>query len=325
MSQLPPPSETPVPIGDGVHAVPLHPTDPPRIGDFWLDARLVATPSGVAYLAHGGGRQVMLLTLDAGGAGDAGARQRFAGEVNQLHVDTVVARGGQGQDEGRFAHRFRDTGDQPVDPSHTPVAPWTALAYDGSPAAVAEAKRLLHGVDLSLSSYLGQPSGPDYQLHWMDDQQPGAWRVWPLPWPGRADRAGWMTILVSWLLMIVTAALALLIAVLLFQNTPPAPPPPPLPTNQTPPPSSSSSASPPPSSSASPSPSSGSPSPSSGSASPTPSSASPTPSSSGSPSPSSSPTSSGEPTHSGKPSMNSPQPSGSASGQGGEPTPNKRL
>ena len=40
--------------------------------------------------------------------------------------------------------------------------------------------------------------------------KPGLVRLWPLPWPGRYDRAGWKTILVSWLLMLLLAALAVL-------------------------------------------------------------------------------------------------------------------
>ncbi|GAA1396101.1 hypothetical protein [Luteococcus peritonei] len=310
-------------------AAPLLSSDPPRIGDFWLDARLVAGPPGVAYLAHGpdgdgAESQVMLVVLTEGAASDAAARQRFSGEVNKLHIDTVVARGGQGQDEGRLAHRFRSAEAGPVSPDGAPLAPWVALAYDGSEAAVAEAERLLRSVDLSATSLVGTPAGPDYRLHWLDRTESGRWRLWPLPWPGRGDRAGWISILVSWLLMILLAALALLVAVLLFQNKPPAPPPPPIPTS---PPPSNSSQSPPPSS-GSPSQGSGSPSsasPSQGSGSPTPSSASPS-QGSGSPSSASpSPSGSTETSPSGSPRMESPMPSGTASGAAGSPTPNKRL
>ena len=48
----------------------LHPllgVDPPRVGDWWLDARLAATPSGVAYTAHSeAGDHVMVLMLSEG-------------------------------------------------------------------------------------------------------------------------------------------------------------------------------------------------------------------------------------------------------------------
>lgn len=273
-----------------VFATPLVSADPPRIADYWLDARLAATPSGVSYAAHDDdGTSVMLVVLAAGAAGDAAARDRFAGEVNMMHLDTVLARGGQGQDVGRMAEKF--VADTSPDAATKPQAPWVALAYDGSPAAVAEANRLLSTVDLSRARLIGSPSGPGYQLHWLGNTTPGTTRLWPLPWPGRHDRAGWVSTLVSWLLALLLAAMALLIAVLAFQNTPPSQAPPPLPTD------ASDSSSP-----QSPQSQSGSPESQSGS-----------PSSDGS-----------EGTPSDSPSMDSPQPSGSESG-GGSPTPNKRL
>lgn len=227
----------------------------------------------------------MLLVLSEGAANDAAARDRLAGEVNKMHVDTVVARGGRGQDEGRLAGKYRGEADDPIGPNDEPLVPWVALAWDGSVHAVAEADRVLRSVDLSTTPLIGAPAGPDYRLHWVDDTRPGRWRLWPLQWPARKDRAGWMTIAVSWLLMLVLTALALLIVVLIFQNTPPESPQPPVPTDQqsqssrqTPqsPQSSDSSSEP---SSAKPSESSASPSPSesSGSASPSPSGGSGTP------------------------------------------------
>lgn len=213
--------------------VPLLVSDPPRVGDFWLDARLTARESGVAYLAHADEKpSVMLLVLSEGAAHDAAARDRLAGEVNKLHAESVVARGGHGQDGGRLGHKYRSEADDPVSPGDPPIAPWVALAYDGSPAALAEAERLLRSVDLSSVPNLGAAAGPDYRLHWVDDARPGAWRLWPMSWPGRHDRAGWMPFFASWLLTILLAGLALLIAVLLFQNSPPSSASPPVPTDQ---------------------------------------------------------------------------------------------
>lgn len=247
------------------YAAALLADDPPMIGGLWLDARLGARASGVTYLAHGAdGRPVMLVVLSEGASSDPAARDRLAGEVNKMHEATVTARGGQGQDAGRLADRYRPE-DAPVGTAAPALAPWVALAYDGSRAAVAEADRLLRSVDLSSTPMLGDPAGPDYELHWIDKARPGLWRAWPLPWPGRKDRAGWMTLLVSWLLMIVLTALALLIVVLIFQNSPAESPQPPVPTNQ------SQSGSPPPSAS----PSDESASPSDASASPSEASASP--------------------------------------------------
>ena len=90
-------------------AVPLTPLladDPPKVGDFWLDARLVSAPSGVVFAGHDeANTPVMLILLSEGASNDAAARDRLAGVVNQLHIDTVVARGGHGQDEGHMAER----------------------------------------------------------------------------------------------------------------------------------------------------------------------------------------------------------------------------
>lgn len=295
-------------LDDVVAVSPLLPTDPPKVGGYWLDARLHASAAGTAFTGHSseetGSVPAMVLLLSEGAAADAAARDRLAGEVNEMHIDTVLARGGQGQDTGRLGRRFVAP-DTPVTPDGRPDAPWVALAYDGSPAAAGEAQRVLDAVELAALEPLGAPKGPDYQLPWIDRVRPGLARLWPLPWPGRHDRAGWRTILVSWILMMLLAALAVLIAILIFRNQPPQSPPPPADGTGSPPPAS-----------ASPSPQSGSPSPSqSGSGSPSPSqSGSQSGSPSGSPSPSG--------TESGSPSGG---PSPGESGEPGSPTPPSRL
>ncbi len=323
MNDAPPPPES-APLGE---LFPLLATDPPKVGDFWLDARLSANESGVVYTAHSDdAKSVMLLLLSEGAATDAAARQRLSGLVNEMHVDTVVARGGQGQDEGRLAGKFRAEDDDPHSPSGIPLAPWVALRYDATPAAVQEANRLLAQLKLEPVPQVGKVSGPDYRLHWIDKTAGGASRTWSLPWPGRYDRASWLPILISWLLMLLLATLAVLIAILLFQHNPPETPPPPVPTSAS---SDSSSSSSPQSGS----PSSGSGSPSSGSGSP--SSGSPS-QSSGSGSPSSTSGSPSERNQTGQPSLSSPDPSGSQSGEpspdgsqsasaGNSPTPNSKL
>lgn len=292
---------------------PLSSEDPPRIGGYWLDARLSASSAGVAFTAHNVENEpAMIILLSEGAAADAAARDRLAGVVNEMHIDTVLARGGHGQHTGRLGRKFQSQTNDPVAPDQRPEAPWAALVYDGSPAAAAEASRILDQVELASLPAQGRPAGPNYQHYWIDRVRPGLARLWPLPWPGRFDRAGWRTILVSWLLMLLLAALAVLLAILIFQNAPPQSPPPPTGGSGSPPPQSSSpspqSGSPPPPS-GSPSPQSGSPSPQSGS--PSPDSASPSESGSGSPSQSASPSGSGS---------GSPSPSGSESG-GGQPTP----
>lgn len=211
---------------------PLQDHDPVKVGDFWLDSRLHATPAGVAYCAHADDSDaVMLILLGDGAAQDSAARARFAGEVDAMHIDTVVARGGQGQDEGRLAVRFRDENDDPIVASHAPLAPWVALAFDGSLRAVAEAGRVLAAVDLVHTPQLGTPKGPDFLLHWWSNPAGGTTRLWPLPWPGRKDRAGWISILVSFLLMLLLTAVAILLAILVFQNQPKVSPPPPIPSS----------------------------------------------------------------------------------------------
>ena len=290
---------------DWVPVSPLLPDDPPRVGEFWLDARIGAAQSGVAYTAHGpDDTSAMVIVLSQGAADDAAARDRLAGVVNAMHIDTVLARGGHGQDFGRLGRKYVAAADDPAAPSEGLLAPWVALAYDGTPEAAAEAARILDEVQLATLPPQGAPSGPDYQHYWQDRIKPGLVRLWPLPWPGRHDRAGWVTILMSWLLMMLLAAMAVLIAILIFRNQPP----------QTPPTPTGGSGSPPPmSQSGSPPPQSGSPSPQSGSP-----SASQSGSESGSPSGSASGSSS--PSESGSASA-SPSPSGSESGGGGGGTP----
>jgi len=270
----------------------------------------------VAYTAHDDTRPVMVILLSEGAAADAAARDRLAGVVNQMHIDSVLARGGHGQESGRLGRKFVSEDAAPVAPDQRLPAPWAALAYDGSPAAAGQAQRVLDDVQLATVTPQGRPSGPDYRHYWIDRVRPGLARLWPLPWPGRYDRAGWRTILVSWLLMILLAALAILIAILIFRNEPPQSPPPPTGGSGSPPPQSSS----PSPQSGSASPQSGSPSPQSGSPSPSDGSPTQTPSSSGSPS-----ASTGSPSPSGTQSgSGSPSPSGTESGGTGN-TPGSKL
>ncbi|MFT4164046.1 MAG: hypothetical protein QM650_02250 [Microlunatus sp.] len=292
---------TPPADPDWVPVSPLLPDDPPRVGEFWLDARIGAAQSGVAYTAHGpDDSSAMVIVLSQGAADDAAARDRLAGVVNAMHIDTVLARGGHGQDFGRMGRKYVAAADDPAAPSDGLLAPWVALAYDGSPAAAAEAARILDEVQLATLPPQGAPRGPDYQHYWQDRIKPGLVRLWPLPWPGRHDRAGWITILMSWLLMLLLAAIAVLIAILIFRNQPPQVAPTPTGGSGSPPPMSQS---------GSPPPQSGSPSPQSGS-----------PSASQSGSPSGSASGSNSPSESGSGSA-SPSPSGSESGGGGGGTP----
>ena len=265
---------TPTPDGQPLaRPFPLLASDPPKVGDYWIDARLAAAASGVAYVGHDQvNTSAIVILLSEGAAEDAAARDRFAGLVNQLHIDTVLARGGHGQSDGRLAGRFRPDTDDPAVGDDLPDTPWVALAYDDTAASVAEAHRSLDDIALVGVPAQGRPTGPDYRLHWIDRNRPGIAKLWPLPWPGRYDRAGWGSILASWLLMVLLCLLAILIAILLFQQAPIQRPQPPVPNSGSPTATATTS------SSSSPSPNSASPSPQT--ASPSPSSASsPTPNS----------------------------------------------
>ena len=131
-----------------------------------------------------------------------------------------------------MAVRFRDEDDDPIVASHRPLAPWVALAFSGSPKAVSEAQRVLAAVDLVHTPQLGSPAGPDFQMHWWQNIRPGTWRMWPLPWPGRKDRAGWLSLLTSFLLMLLIASVAVLLAILVFQNQQKVSPPAPVPSSE---------------------------------------------------------------------------------------------
>lgn len=228
------------PLWTGLEVTPVLPDDPAKVGSFWLDGRLASRPSGTAWLAHSDGltddsgdvvppvdERVVVVQLAEGAAADKSARDRFSGLVNHLHIDAVVARGGQDQDRGRLGKRFRSTAHHPVPAGDAPpLAPWVALAYADDPGVVHLAENMLAEVDLLDLPALGQPAGPGFQLPWIERSSPGHTRIWPLPWPGRYDRAGWVTILISWLLMLLLAAIAVLIAILLFRDSPPQTPPP---------------------------------------------------------------------------------------------------
>ena len=84
------------------------------------------------------------------------------------------ARGGQGQDFGRLGREVPERGRRSGRPRRAQMAPWAALAYDGSPAAAAEAARVLDEVQLDTLPPQGAPAGPDYQHYWIDRVRPGS-------------------------------------------------------------------------------------------------------------------------------------------------------
>ena len=248
---------TPPADPDWVPVSPLLPDDPPRVGDFWLDARLGRRRVGCrlhrprpptapqrdghrAVRGRGGGRR-----------GPRPAGRRGQRDAHRHRAGPRRARAGLRSAGAQVRRRRR----RPRPPDGGLLAPWVALAYDGSPAAAAEAARILDEVQLATLAPQGRAERPRLPALLAG---PGQARAGPpvaaaLAGPLRPGRLE--TILVSWLLMLLLAALAVLIAILIFRNQPP----------QTPPTPTGGSGSPPPSQSGSPPPQSGSPSPQSGS------------------------------------------------------------
>src|SRR4029450_8257241 len=109
----------------------------------------------------------MVILLPEGAAADAAARARLAGEINRLHIDTVLARGGHGQDTGRLGRKYR-SGDDPIAPDDRFGAPWAGRASGGSAAAAAQAMWILDAVQIATLPSQGVPAGPDYQQYWID-------------------------------------------------------------------------------------------------------------------------------------------------------------
>src|SRR4051794_21035620 len=119
----PPPADDPWPThveDEGLPYVPVSPLlpgDPPRVSDFWLDARLTTVPAGPVFTGQGPERRAdPMVRAPEGAAADAAARDRLAGVVDALHIDTVLARAGHGQDSGRLARKYRPDDSRPVAP-----------------------------------------------------------------------------------------------------------------------------------------------------------------------------------------------------------------
>lgn len=234
-------------MSDTINLSPLLPTDPAKIGDYWLTARLLETAAGITYIGKtDSNEQVMLLQLVPGAGSDPVIQSRFLGLIEQRHIDTIRAIGGSGMNTGRYQAKFQQLHNAPnVKAPFQP--PWAALAYDGTPAAEREARRILTEIDISNLSQQGRIAGPNYHHHWAKSSRIGATRLWPLPWPGRYDRAGWVSILVSWLLMLLIMFMAIIMLITVFLNAKPTTAPAPVPTASSGSPSSSASPSPSPS------------------------------------------------------------------------------
>ena len=101
-----------------------------------------------------------------------------------MHIDTVLARGGQGQDTGRLGRKFVADEDDPVPPDGALLAPWVALAYDGTAAAADEADRVLDEVQLATLEPQGAPTDPTTSTTGSTGSSPGSPGSGRCPGPG---------------------------------------------------------------------------------------------------------------------------------------------
>ncbi|WP_157630353.1 hypothetical protein [Kribbella catacumbae] len=201
--------------------LPLLPEDPPRVGDFWLRARLGANAAGYLYTASDEtGRDAVVAMMTEGSSDDAAARDRFVTAVDELPPDVVLA------------HNDADDDD---------LALWVALGPirpdDGSSAAADEqliAERrgedVLSAVLMDRIPPMGRVRGPDFRHYWENRRRPGLFRIWPLPWPSALRPASWLALSLSLLTMAIIMVLAILIAWLLFRNSPEVEPDPVIPS-----------------------------------------------------------------------------------------------
>ena len=202
-------------------ALPLLPEDPPRVGDFWLRARLGANAAGYLYSASDEtGRDAVVAMMTEGSADDAAARDRFVTAVDDLPQEAVLA------------HNDLDDDD---------LALWVALGpvrpEDGSSAAADErliaerrGEEVLSAVLMDRIPQLGRFRGPDFRHYWENRRRPGLFRIWPLPWPAVLRPASRLALILSLLTMAIIMAIAVLVAWLLFRNAPEVDPEPVIPS-----------------------------------------------------------------------------------------------
>ena len=219
------PSEPEAPAGAPARvlpdALPLLPEDPPRVGDFWLRARLGANAAGYLYTASDEHRP-----RRGGRDDDRGLGRRRGGP------GPVRDRGRRTPPSVVLAHNDGDDDD---------LALWVALgpirSDDGSSAAADEreiAERrgedVLSAVLMDRIPPMGRVRGPDFRHYWENRRRPGLFRIWPLPWPAALRPASWFAITMSLITMAIIMVLAILIAWLLFRNAPEVEPEPVIPS-----------------------------------------------------------------------------------------------
>ena len=209
-----------------VPVTPLLPDDPPKVGEFWLDARLGATPAGIAFTAHDAANTpAMVILLSEGAAADAAARAPASRARSTRCTSTRCSHG---------AAMGKTLVGSPANTAAgttillRPTTVWSPRGRRWPTTVRRLQRRRPCGSStrcrLRRSRRRGVPSGPDYQQYWINRVRPD-WRGCGRclgPAASTAQVGG--TILVSWLLMLLLAALAVLIAILIFRNQPPQSP-----------------------------------------------------------------------------------------------------
>jgi hypothetical protein len=200
-----------VPVQAIPATLPLQPEDPPRVGEFWLQARLGANAAGYLYAASDdSGREVVVAMMTEGSADDAAARDRFVWSVDQLPAAAVLGHNGDDDDD---------------------LALWVAVGPirpdDGSSSAADErqlaevrGQDVLSMVLMDRVPHVGRFRGPDFRHYWENRRRPGLFRIWPLPWPAVLRPASRVALILSLLTMLLLMLVAMLIAWLLFRNQP---------------------------------------------------------------------------------------------------------
>ena len=207
-------------------ALPLMPEDPPRVGDFWLRARLGANAAGYLYTASDdNGRDAVVAMMTEGSSDDPAARDRFVTAVDELPPEVVLA------------HNDADDDDLALWAALGPIRPddGTSAAFDEQLIAERRGEDVLSAVLMDRIPPIGRVRGPDFRHYWENRRRPGLFRIWPLPWPSALRPASWLAMGLSLLTMLIIMVLAILIAWLLFRNSPEVEPEPviPSPSNTT--------------------------------------------------------------------------------------------
>ncbi|HEY0472119.1 MAG TPA: hypothetical protein VGD34_10640 [Kribbella sp.] len=205
-------------VPDGL---PLLPEDPPRVGDFWLQARLGANAAGYLYAAcDDDGRRAVVAMMTEGSADDAAARDRFVYAVDDLPAEAVLA------------HNDSDDDDLALWVALGPIRPddGSSSASDERIIAERRGEEVLSAVLMDRVPQLGRFRGPDFRHYWENRRRPGLFRIWPLPWPAVLRPASRLALILALVAMALIMALATLIAWLLFRHAPQVDPGPVIPT-----------------------------------------------------------------------------------------------